>query len=316
MAHRIDHVLRAVMDEPWAMTPEALRVVVEVLERRMDGTLLTEDEIAAALAASGRAAQAAAGADSLAMQRAVAVVPIRGMLAPRMNLVTQMSGGAAVEHVRRQVRAANARPDVDTIVLDIDSPGGQVGGVPELAADLRAAETRVVAVANGLMGSAAYWIASGADEIVVTPSGEVGSIGVAMIHTDRSQQSEKTGVRITLLTAGAGKDDGNPFEPLSEAARERIQARIDARYEQFVADIVTGRQAAGKAVTAATVRDEWQADVYLTAAAVERGLADRIATLEETIDRSAGSVVDGPSTRASSAADETRVRRARRLALG
>ncbi len=140
-------------------------------------------------------------------------------------MLMESSGGTSVQGVARQFRAAMADPDIGRVILDVDSPGGQVGGVEELAREIYQARGQkpVTAIANGLAASAAYWIATAADEFVVTPSGQVGSIGVFGMHQDVSAALEKDGVKVTMVSAGKYKTEGNPFEPLTDEARAAMQ---------------------------------------------------------------------------------------------
>ncbi|MCC7371633.1 MAG: S49 family peptidase, partial [Chloroflexi bacterium] len=132
--------------------------------------------------------------------------------------------------------------------------------------------------------SAAYWIASSADEIVVTPSGEVGSIGVFTAHEDISAALEAEGVTVTLISAGKYKTEGNPFEPLSEEARGAIQARVDDYYSMFVRAVARGR-----GVKPADVRGGFgQGRVVGADEAVRLGMADRVGTMAQTVERLAG----------------------------
>src|SRR5207302_11309430 len=119
--------------------------------------------------------------------------------------------------------AAIADPNVSAVVLDTDCPGGSAAGTPELASKIRAARGKkpIIAVANALMASAAYWIASAADEIVATPSADVGSVGGYQAHLDQSQALEKEGLKVTFIQEPALKTAGNPYEPLRSAARQR-----------------------------------------------------------------------------------------------
>src|SRR5215467_6271108 len=130
-----------------------------------------------------------------------------------------------MDGIRARLEAAAANPDVSAIVLDVDSPGGTVAGTPETAAAVRrAAEVKpVVAVANSLAASAAYWIASQASSLVVGPSADVGSIGVISAHIDRSKMLEDMGLRVTVVSAGRYKAEGNPFAPLSDEAKANMQ---------------------------------------------------------------------------------------------
>jgi signal peptide peptidase SppA len=168
-------------------------------------------------------------------------------------------------------------------VLDIDSPGGSIAGITELAAEIRSARGAkpIVAVANTLAASAAYWLGSQADQFVVTPSGHVGSIGVYAVHQDVSKMLDEAGVKMTIVSAGPHKTEGNEFEPLTDEARAEIQARVDASYDQFVEDVAAGRN-----VPVATVRADFGGGRVLTARdALKAGMVDRVETLAQTIQR-------------------------------
>jgi signal peptide peptidase SppA len=142
----------------------------------------------------------------------------------------------------------------------------------------------IVAVANSMAASAAFWIASAADQVSVTPSGQVGSIGVFAAHEDISGRLEAEGINVTLVHAGKFKVEGNPFEPLTEEAEAHIQGRVDATFQKFI-----GAVAAGRGITAATVeKDFGQGRLVDADEALAAGMVDRIETLEQAIDRMRG----------------------------
>ncbi|TIL81578.1 MAG: S49 family peptidase, partial [Mesorhizobium sp.] len=162
--------------------------------------------------------------------------------------------------------------------LDMHSPGGEAVGAFETAALVRdlAARKRTVAVVNGMAASAMYAIGSGATEIVTTETGISGSIGVVLLHADFSRQLDREGITPTLIHAGAHKVDGNPFEPLSDAVREDLQAEVDAFYESFLVTVAKGR---GNRLTAAAAR-KTEARTFIGQAAVDAGIADRVGSFE------------------------------------
>lgn len=274
---RYEHIARYVASTLWAITPEKMADLLSVLAYRAAGHEFTPDEIAARIGGGRSASPGAAG---------VAVIPIRGVLAHRMGSMEMSSGGASAEEIGQMVAHAAADPGIGTIVYDVDSPGGTVPGIQELAAQmfaLRGVKRQVVQV-NALAASAAYWLASQADEIVSIPSGTVGSIGVYAAHEDLSAALEKEGIKVTLISAGKHKTSGNPFEPLSDEERAVIQARVDTAYGQFVKDVARGR-----GVTPAAVRSGYGEGRTLDAKdAKAAGMIDRIATLDETLTRLTG----------------------------
>jgi signal peptide peptidase SppA len=270
-----EHVIGLVREQPWAILPSKLVAIQDLLRLRAAGLTLTDEDIRARIGAAVPRPQATRGT--------VAVIPVRGVIAQRMNMMTDMSGGTSTEQLAAQFRVFAGDSSVETIVLDIDSPGGGVYGVPELAAEILEARKNktIVAIVNSLAASAAYWLAASATEIVITPSGEAGSIGVYGTHEDYSALEEKMGVKTTLVSAGKYKVEGNPFAPLDEDAHKALQARVDAYYDLFVRAVAKGRGA-----TPAAVRNGYGEGRVLTAqAAVDAKLADRIASYDETMAR-------------------------------
>lgn len=274
-------ILQAVTATPWAILPAKLAVIRDLLAYRAAGGNLSDDEIKARLDAAASPAPRGTSGGS------VAVLPLVGTIIPRADLLTESSGGISVQRFTRMFREAMANNEVGTVVIDVDSPGGQVGGVDELATEIykaRGQGKRIVAVANQLAASAAYWVASAADELVVTPSGEVGSIGVFAMHQDLTAYMEREGVKVELISAGKYKTEGNPYEALTEEARGAIQSRVDEYYEMFVSAVARNR-----GVMRSAVRGGFGEGRTVGAAeAVSLGMADRVATLDETIDRHMG----------------------------
>ncbi|MGQ0589316.1 MAG: S49 family peptidase, partial [Sphingosinicella sp.] len=196
---------------------------------------------------------------------------------------TEISGGASLRQASRRLAGALADPAVTAIVLEIDSPGGSVYGVEEFANEVFAARARkrIVAHANALAASAAYWIAAQAEQFSVTPSGEVGSIGVVAVHVDYSEALKAEGIKITYVHAGEFKVEGNPAEPLNDAAQAFIQQRVNEYYEMFLAAVARGR-----GVGKTTVRKDFgQGRVYGAEQAKAAGMVDRIEPLTELIRR-------------------------------
>lgn len=292
------HILRAVASEIWAMDPDKLAAIVDFLAVKADGAMFTAEEIEARIAP--QTARAVARREG-----SVAVIPVRGVIASRASMMTDISsgGGASSEAIDQAVKAALADDDVKAIVLDIDSPGGNALGVDEAAARIfEARGTKpIVAQVNATAASAAYWLASAAQEIVVTPSGMVGSIGVYTVHEDVSAALEKLGVKRTLIGAGKFKGEG-VVEALTEEAIAARQNDVDTYYGMFV-----DRVAAGRGVKSQDVRDGFgQGRVVLAAAAVAQGMADRVGTLDETLSRFGVSPTPATATRANAPARRMR----------
>lgn len=276
---RYQHIVRAVAEQPWAIRPATLAVIIDLLALRAGGVRLEQaeidDRLAAAQARGPRTGARAAG---------VAVLPVYGILAPRASIFAQTStSGTGVDQLRAALRDAVANPEVGSILLDIDSPGGQVDQIPEFASELREARKSkpIVAVANTDAASAAYWLGAQASEFYVTPSGQVGSIGVFSAHEDVSALQEREGRKISLVSAGKYKVEGNPFEPLGVEARENLQSVVNGYYDMFLRDVARGR-----GVELDKVRKGFgQGRMVMPKAAVEEGMVNDIATFDEALSR-------------------------------
>jgi signal peptide peptidase SppA len=273
-------ILEYVASTPWAITSDKLHELLGVLAFRASGQEFTPEEIKARIGDGGGPRPASS------QQGGVAVVPIRGVIAHRMGMMDQSSGGASCEGIGAMIDAVAADPNISTIVYDCDTPGGTVVGTQELAAKMFALRgvKKQIAMVQGMACSAGYWLASQCDEIVSIPSGITGSIGVLYPHKDLSAALEKEGIKITLLTAGKYKASDNPFVPLADEERAVLQARVDDAYGQFVKDVARGR-----GVTPAVVRNgmgEGRALVARDAKAA--GLIDRIDTMDGTLARLTG----------------------------
>lgn len=275
MSKHYDHILSFALEHPWALTPAMRAIVAGLLAHRIAGGDPDPAEIQAALVARKNPPPSAKGA--------VALIPIYGVIAPRMNLLSDVSGGTTFEALTQQLHAALAHPDVTTIVFDVNSPGGNVAGATEFAREVLKARAQkpIIAVAQYVMASAAYWAMSGATEIVAAPSAKVGASEVYALHDDISEALAKAGVKRTLIYAGKFKPEGPDEGPLSDAAQAHIKALCETFYGYQVADIAKGR-----GVPESTVRNGFGEGRVLTAAdALGLGMINRIGTLAETLAR-------------------------------
>lgn len=282
------NILMAVASECWAIQPEKLEQIVAFLALQAAGDKLSAEDIEARITKQAQR-------DVARRDGAVAILPLRGVIANRMNLMSDISGGTSSEGFGRAFDAAVAASDVKAIVLDVDTPGGVVSGTDELAAKIFAARGTkpIIAHVNATAASAGYWIASAADEMVLNPSAEVGSIGVLGVYEDVSAALERAGVRKTIISAGKYKAEGSPFAPMSEEALAHRQSRVDHYYDAFVR-----RVAANRNVSLAAVREGFGQGRTVTAeAAIGEKMADSIATLEATLNRFGASAAPQPSRR-------------------
>lgn len=209
----------------------------------------------------------------------VAVLPIHGTLVQRGDSLDAMSGLTGYNRISSWFQAALADPKVRGIVLEFDSPGGEVAGVFELAGQIAGASKPVYAHANEMMFSAAYALGVGAEQLYVAQTGMVGSVGVVMMHVDQSQRDAKQGLVYTPIYAGAHKVDYSSHAPLSADVRAQAQEMVDRLYEIFV-----GHVADARAIDSDAVR-RTEAGLLTPGQALDAGMADGQATLVEVIER-------------------------------
>ena len=173
----------------------------------------------------------------------IAYLPLYGVIDQHASWILELFGGTSTDLFGRAFDMAVADTTVGAVVIDVDSPGGSVYGVQELSDKIYNARDKkpIIAVVNSMMASAAYWIASAADEIIITPGGEAGSIGVIAMHFDYSEAISKAGVKPTIITAGKYKAEGNPYEPLNSDVKDYFQERVDDYYSAFVGAVARNR---------------------------------------------------------------------------
>jgi len=210
----------------------------------------------------------------------VAVIPVSGALVNKGSYLPTASGMQGYNGILTMFSQALDDPNVQSIVLDIDSPGGEVAGCFDLCRLVAASrdEKPIAAFVGEQATSAAYAIASAAEKIYVPQTGIVGSIGVLVAHQDYSKKLTKEGIKVTLIHSGEHKVDGNPFEALSGPVKEKIQSRIDTT-RQIFAELVSETRSMSVDSVLAT-----EAQTYEGATAVEIGLADETMSFNEVIE--------------------------------
>ena len=251
--------------EPWAITETALHTILEIAAR--------ENESPQAVAAKlGRNLQ---NTYSVMERDGVAVIPVTGPLFRYANLFTMISGASSYELIARDFTVALENPQIKGIILDIDSPGGEVNGVSELSNMVFAARGKkpVVAYASGDAASGAYWIASAADEIVVSETSALGSIGVVGMYQGKSGKSAEA---VEIVSS---QSPHKRLDPTTDDGRKRLQIRIDSMADVFIETIARNRN-----VSTENVQNHYGGgDVMIGAKAVSAGLADRVGSLEGLI---------------------------------
>jgi HK97 family phage prohead protease len=266
---------QVVSETPWAIKPTYLDMILGILSERIEGVRLTDEEIKTRIGSQR--------SNEPTNEGSVAVVPLVGPIFSRAGAMQQVSGTKSLDLFREQFRAAIQDTSVKAVLLDVDSPGGTADMIPETAMEIRAARSQkpVIAIANAMSASAAYWLASAASEFVCTPSGEVGSIGVYASHTDVSKKMESEGQKTTIVKAGKYKAELNQFEPLTEEAHARLQNDVDAIYKSFIKDVARNRMTTMGDVTA----NFGQGRTVMAEEALASGMIDSIETFEQVLAR-------------------------------
>jgi signal peptide peptidase SppA len=275
--------LATLIASPWALRRELLPVVSRVLSRLARGEAMSPDDRQAvedgkrAAAARRQQSEYAGGSGDIAL------VPVYGLLTQRGGFVDLSEPTTSMSALASTITKFAAMPSVAAIVLDVDSPGGSVYGVQELGDAIYAARDAkpVVAVANSLAASAAYWVASQASEFYAAPGAEVGSIGVYMIHANVAEALKQDGVEVTLISAGKYKTEMSEFGPLAADARAHQQSSIDQYYDAFIRAVARGRGTTQKAVR----EGMGQGRVLLPDGAKAERMIDGVRTLDQTIAR-------------------------------
>jgi len=282
-------LLSEFLTTPWALMPERLQAMSGILTRWSVGEPPSDETLFQVntdrLIRDTRKQMAAASTGT-----GIAVLPLYGVVTQRGNMVDDISGpgSTSTQQFTSVLRQMLTDDTVGQILIDIDSPGGSVYGVSELASEIVKARTQkpVIAVANSLAASAAYWIGCSASEFYVTPGGEVGSIGVWQAHFDYSKALEEEGVKPTLISAGKFKVEGNPYVPLDEQAQAFMQSRVDDYYNAFVEAVAVGR-----GVSISDVRDGMGEGRMLGAdAALAMNMVDGISTFDEVLAKMQSSI--------------------------
>lgn len=278
------HIAQRVFNTPLLMHPQKLDAIIAGVGQRVLGT-------SAPLIQVGEAAKAELAPEMFTTKRGqrtdrgwrlvdgVAVVNAMGALVHRTRLEADSTLLIGYNDMAADMEDAMAHPDVHAILQVYDTPGGEVSGAFEYGQrifDMRGRKP-IVAIADGMAASAGYLGASAADEVVITTTGYVGSIGVVMRHVDFSRALANEGIQVTHIFAGAHKVDGNPYEPLPVAVRQNLQGDIEGLYTMFVQAVSKHRGLSEQAI-----RDTGAA-VFRGQTAIAAGLASRISTTDALI---------------------------------
>jgi len=270
-----------IMTAPWAIVPAKLHEMRSVYETHMKGEKIDLKELKKAKAGFFSLLDDPDALRGYSIDRGVAVIPVNDVLTKNRTFFSYLFGGTSMRDIGDAFRAALIDPAVHSILLRVDSPGGTVDGTEELATTVLDARGKkpVVALADGMMASAAYWIASGADRICIAgETTEIGSIGVVGTHVDLSKQDEMYGEKWTEITAGKYKRIASMHKPLSDEGRSYLQEQVDEIYRVFVDSLAANR---GRSVD--QILEAADGRIFIGRKAIEVGLADDMSTYDEII---------------------------------
>jgi signal peptide peptidase SppA len=224
-----------------------------------------------------------------------------------MNLLSMFSGGTSTQLLTDTVNAAAADAAVHSIILSIDSPGGEVDGVQVAAQAIAAAAQQkpVLAWLDGCCCSGAYWLASQASgQYIADGTTIVGSIGVVMTHTDRSKANEQAGKKVTEVTAGKYKRIASSHSALTQEGRDTIQGQVDQVYSVFVDNVASGLGVS----TDTVLSDMADGRIFIGQQAIDAGLAQGVASLNDLVRKLSAANQPQPQNPAAHAGSTTNLR--------
>lgn len=278
------NLLDMAASEPWLITEDGLRQVLAIADRR-DLDMAAVERIVAARemspeAIAMRAGERLKGASNVSVRDGVAVLPITGPIMRYASLFSSISGATSVSGIASGLQAALDSADVQSILLNYDTPGGQANGIAELAGQIMDARRTkpITAYVGDRAASAGYWLAVSAPEVVLSTTALVGSIGAVMSFTDTSQSDAREGIReVTIVST---QSPMKAMDPATRSGEEAIRAVLDALAEEFIGHVATAR-----GVTPMVVAKDFGRGGIIPrpADAVRLGMADRIGSFEQTL---------------------------------
>ncbi len=275
---RFAQLTKEIFCKPCLITPQMHAEISKIFMQHVTGLAHEEGgvaEQAAKLFAAGRASDKLPEG-LMQIQGDIAIINVCGPITQRISgFMKEMCGMTDLDDMTRAFKDAEASPRIRGILLNIDSPGGSVTGVPEFGNLVANCRKPVVAFTDSMCDSAAYWIAAGAKEIVATESASVGCIGVYMAYLDQSKRMEMAGLDVELFKTGTFKGMGYPGTSLTEEHRALLQAEVDDIHQWFVGHVNAHRQTSGE--------DTFQGQDFTGREALKRGLIDMVGGFDEAM---------------------------------
>lgn len=274
-------ILQCVYNEPWAVLPATHETIQQVLAERLRGESVNRLQAprnhfnAAALELNPPRARTS----RVYRRGQMAYVPVAGIIGKNLSMMEMMCGGYSIDQLAADVDEVAGDSSIQNVLFDFDSPGGRVQGIPETArmvAQLGKSKDTYAFTAD-LAASAAYWLYSQANHRYMTETAALGSVGVIVVHLDRTKQLEMQGVNATIIKAGDHKGAGLPGNPLSAEQIQMIQDQVNMIYGMMVADI--------KRAHAGISDKSLQGQVFLGKQVIDAKMADGFTSLGALVER-------------------------------
>jgi signal peptide peptidase SppA len=266
-----------ILTAPWAIEPGKLLEIQAIYLAHARGE---KADLAAIEARLGR--PLANEPKPYTIDQGVAILPVEGVIAKRANMFMDISGGVSTELLGRDLQAALQDPQVHSIILAIDSPGGSVDGTQALASQIRAGAQQkpIVTLASGTIASAAYWLGSAGSAVYIADGTTIsGSIGVVASHTDYSKARAERGITVTEITAGKYKRIASDNAPLTKEGKQYLQDQVDYYYSLFVNAVADHRGTTAERVLA----DMADGRVWIGQQGIDAGLIDAVQTMPQLV---------------------------------
>ena len=257
-----EHILRYIASDVWLIEYAQLAAIVEVV---LHGPIVADFP--------------KVQHEATESPKGLALIPVTGTISPKANMMTALSGGSTAVGLENAVLAAANDPNVSSIILDLDTPGGFVEGIEEAAAVIRdvGRSKAVIGVMNHQASSGGYWTGSACTKLYASPSSKGGSIGVATVHTWQDEANKES--KHEILTIGERKLEVTPFGPLSDAAKAGIMENMQGVYDRFVGAVAQHRN-----TTIKNVIDNFGKGASLPAPKMaELGMVDDVKSLRQVV---------------------------------
>ena len=286
--------------QPWLAEPSRFQLMLAAAAgRKVPSVRQVEKQ---AVKRMEQAPKLAAAKAVRAVKGRVGVINISGIIEQHMTWMSMFLGGISCDEIAAQFDYLMSDPSIEAIVLHIDSPGGSTYGVEELGDKIYNARAKkpIYSIANSMAGSAAYWLATAAQTVCCTPGGDVGGVGVYAVHVSKKEAMKQAGIKVTLISAGRYKTEGNPYDDMDEEGAAYAQVGVDETYSKFVATLSRNRHEVSKA----DVRAKFGEGRMVSAdAALAAKMIDQVCTFESLMQRLTGI---GPASSARAIAGPTK----------